>query len=201
MRCNRAFCIALVLLAVPVAALAQAPKPEEQDHAMLRALLVKGAEALNTRKFDAIAPSLDAGFTIITVDNQKLVGLDAFKNYYASLFDGPSALFNKIEFKVTADDLTRFLDPTTGIVYGVSEETYTFKDGDVRKMKTRWSAVTRKDGSDWKLVNVHFSTSVIDNPVLDAARSFTTKAAAGAAAIGLVLGIALMALLRRRPSS
>src|SRR5262249_47056098 len=197
----RAFCIALFLLAVPGVVLAQAPKPEEQDHAVLRALLVKGAEALNSRKFDAIAPSLDAGFTIITVDNQKLVGLDAFKNYYAGLFDGPSALFNKIEFNVVADDLTRFLDPTTGIVYGTSEETYTFKNGDVRKMKTRWSAVTRKDGNDWKLVNVHFSTSILDNPVLDAARSFTSKAAAGAAAIGLLVGIVLMALLRRRPSS
>lgn len=203
MKCSRAFCLAFVLLAVPAVTLAQASKPEDraEDHAMLRALLAKGAEALNSRNFDAIAPSLDPNFTIITVDNQKHVGLDAFKKYYASLFDGPSAIFSKIEARVTADDLTHFVDPSTGITYGTSEETYHFKDGDVRTMRTRWSAVSKKEGGAWKLVTVHFSTNVLDNPVLDAAKSLTKKIAAAAAVIGLVVGVLLMFLLRRRPST
>ncbi len=70
---------------------------------------------------------LHPGFTIITVDNQKLVGLDTVKKYYAALFDGPNAMLAKLEAKPVADELTRFLGDTTGVVYGVSDDTYTFR--------------------------------------------------------------------------
>ena len=49
------------------------------DHEALRALMKKAVEALNTRNFDAIAPSLHKNFTIVTVDNRKFTGLDEFK--------------------------------------------------------------------------------------------------------------------------
>ena len=67
---------------------------------------------------------------MITVDNQKLVGLDALKKYYAALFDGPNAMLAKMEVKPVADELTRFVGDTTGVVYGVSDDTYTFQDGE-----------------------------------------------------------------------
>ena len=165
----------------------------------MRALLVRGAETLNSRNFDAIAPSVDSGFTIITVDNQKHVGLDAFKKYYLGLFDGPNALLAKFETRVTADEETRFVDANTGVTYGTSQDTFHFKDGEVRTMQTRWSAVTKKDTGGWKLVNVHLSANVLDNPVLDATKSFSKKLVALGVVIGLVVGGLLVAFLRRRP--
>lgn len=191
-----ALCLALAALALPAAA-----QDRAKDHEELRALLTKGAEALNQRNFDAIAPSLHPSFTIITVDNRKHVGLDAFKKYYAAQFDGPDALLKSFEAKLEADEETRFIDVDTGLVYGTSRETYTFRDGDVRTMQTRWSAVTKKEGGAWKLASVHFSTNVLDNPVLEGVKSFYTKLAAGAAVLGLVLGAALFGLFRRRPAS
>ena len=194
------FCFVSLTLILAAGASAQAPQTAERakDHDVLRALLVRGAEALNKRNFDAVAPSLHPAFTIITADNQKHVGLDAFKKYYLGLFDGPNAVLSKFETRVAVDDETRFIDADTGVVYGTSQETYQFKDGDVRTMQTRWSAVTKKEAGDWKLVNVHFSANVLDNPVLDATKSFSKKLAAGGAVIGLVVGVLLMALLRRR---
>jgi ketosteroid isomerase-like protein len=196
----RVFCFVLLPLILAAGAWAQGPQSAElaKDHDALRALLVRGAEALNKRNFDAVAPSLHPAFTIITADNQKHVGLDAFKKYYLGLFEGPNAVLSKFETRVTADDETRFIDAGTGVVYGTSQETYQFKDGDVRTMQTRWSAVTKKEAGDWKLVNVHFSANVLDNPVLDATKSVSKKLAAGGAVIGLVVGVLLMALLRRR---
>lgn len=198
-------CFVLALVVAPVNVLAQAPAPAAQaadradDHAALRAMLAKGADALNTRKFDGIVPILHPAFTIVTVDNQKFVGADEFRKYYQGLFEGPQAVLNKIEVRLDADELTRFLDVNTGVVYGTSRDTYHFKDGDTREMKTRWTAVTQKDAGGWKLVNVHFSANLLDNPVLDAAQSFAKKLSAGAAAAGIVIGALLMLLLRRRP--
>ncbi len=169
------------------------------DHAALRALLVKGAEALNTRNFDSIMPSLHPNFTVVTVDNQKLVGADAFKKYYLGLFEGPGALVNKIETKPVADELTQFVGDNTGITYGTSQDTFHFKDGEVRTMPTRWSAVAQKDNGTWKLVNIHFSANLMDNPALAAAKSYAGKIAAGSGILGLLIGLASMTLLRRRP--
>ncbi|HYR33657.1 MAG TPA: nuclear transport factor 2 family protein [Burkholderiales bacterium] len=197
MRKAFAFCLALAL---PCAALSQ-DRPgtdRSKDHEALRALLVQGADALNKRNFDAIAPNLHPNFTIITVDNRKHVGLDAFKKYYLGLFEGPGAVLKHFETKVVADDETRFIGANTGVVYGTSQETFTFADGDMRSMQTRWSAVTQKDNDRWKLVNVHFSTNVLDNPVIDGVKSFYKKLAAGAAVVGLLVGALLFALLRRR---
>jgi ketosteroid isomerase-like protein len=197
----RASCFALMLLVPAGAALAQSPTGADRtaDHEALRGLLAKSVQALNTRNFDAIAPSVHPSFTIITSDNRKHVGLDAFRKYYAGLFNGPDATLKNFETKVVADEETRFIDVNTGVVHGTSQDTYSFTDGDVRTMQTRWSAVTRKEGDGWQLVNVHFSSNVLENPVLDGTRSFYQKLAAGAAVVGLLLGILLTALLRRRP--
>ena len=177
------------------------PAERKEEHAALRAMLVKGSEALNTRNFDGMIPLLHPAFTIVTVDNRKLVGADEFKKYYLGLFDGPQAVLTKLEVRLDADEATRFLDENTGVVYGTSRDTFHFKDGDVREMKTRWSAVTQKEADGWKLVNLHLSASVLDNPVLEAAKSQLTKIAAAAAIAGLLVGAVLALLMRRGRSA
>jgi hypothetical protein len=199
-RIQRLVCVVAAIVATSLAS-AQTPQTgvRNPDHDSLRALLTKSAEALNERNLDSMAGAVHPGFTVITLDNQKLVGLDALKKYYAELFDGPNAILDKMEVNPVADELTLFLDETTGVVYGTSEDTYHFKDGDTRKMKTRWSAVVTKDSGAWNLVNVHFSSNLLDNPMLDAAKAYAQKTAMIAGVVGLIVGALLMALLRRRP--
>lgn len=199
MKCLLALCSFLLSSAL----LAQAPAPadREADHNALRAMLTKSMEALNTRNFDGMVPLLHPKFTIITVDNQKFVGVEAFKKYYLGLFDGPNAMLTKMETRLAADELTLFLDDDTGIAYGTSQDTFHFKDGDVRTMNTRWTAVTQKEGGQWKLVNAHFSANLLDNPVLDASKSYAKKLAIGAAIGGIVIGALVALLLRRKQSA
>lgn len=192
--------LAALLMCGTVAA--QTPQIEErkQDHDALRAVLEQSAQALTSRNMDLLAPIADSGLIVITVDNQKLIGLDAFRKYYNGLFDGASATLTKFETKPVADDLTRFLSETTGVAYGTTEDTFHFKDGDVRSMKSRWSAVVQKEANAWKLVSVHFSANLVDNPVIHAAKSYAMKLAAGAAVAGLIVGALLMMLMRRKPA-
>ena len=65
-------------------------------------------------------------------------------------------------------------------------------------MKTRWTAVVQKDKAVWKLVTVHFSADLLDNPVLDIAKSFAIKAALGGLVVGLLVGGGMMFLVGRQ---
>ena len=177
---------------------ATAQEQRKADHDQLRELLTRGAEALNTRKLDAMAPYLHPDFTVVTVDNRKIRGLPEFKQYWNGLFEGKEAVLRSIETKPEADELSRFLDDNTGMSFGTSDDRYTFSDGEVRQMKSRWSAVVQKHDNAWKIVSVHFSASLFDNPVLDAAKQAVQKWALIAGALGIAIGLAIGLVLRRR---
>jgi len=175
-----------------------AQEQRKADHDQLRELMKRGAEALNTRKLDAMAPHLHPEFTVVTVDNQKLRGLAEFKQYWIGLFEGKDAIVKSIETNPVADDLARFLDDNTAMSFGTSDDRYTFNDGEIRQMKSRWSAVLQKDSDTWKIVSVHFSSNLLDNPVLEATKRAVQKWALIAGAIGIAIGLALGFLMRRR---
>jgi uncharacterized protein HemX len=49
-----------------------------------------------------------------------------------------------------------------------------------------------------KLVKVHFSANILDNPVLDAAKASTIKLAGLALLVGIILGAGIVYLVKRR---
>lgn len=190
--------ILLAVVAFGLVAPAFAEEKRSQDHDQLRALLKLGAEALTTRKVEPMLPYLHPEFTVVTVDNRKLKGVAELQQYWNEVFNGKTPLLKSMVSRPEADQLTTFLDDNSGIVYGTSNDRYTFMDGDVRDMSTRWSAVVQKDGKIWKLVSIHFSTNVLNNPVVDAAKSAAKRAMIIAGAFGLAIGLVIGFLLWRR---
>lgn len=195
---SRSLVVVLSLL-LAFSLFAQSPAEERHaDHEELRALLRAGTQALNARQIDALAPLFARQFVITTVDGRTFRDLAAFKAYIDQLY---GTQVQKIDFRPEAAELTQFVGPDTGLSWGKSDDTYTFKDGDVRTMTSRWTAtVTREDGR-WKVAALHISANILDNPVVDATRRWVWIAAAIALAIGLLLGFVLRALTARRASS
>ena len=101
----------------------------------------------------------------------------------------------------TADAASEFIGENVGLADGTSKETYTFRDGDVRDMTTRWTAVLEKEEGNWKISQIHFSANILDNPVLSAAQ----RAAGGniflPAGIGFALGALIIGLLGRKKTA
>ncbi len=190
----------LAVLSLGLATPASAQEARSQDHEQLRALLKLGAEAMSTRQLDAIAPYLHPEFVLVTVDNRKLKGTAELQQYWNELFDGEAPRLKSMEVHPEADELTTFLDEDSGVVYGTSKDRYTFTDGDVREMTSRWSAMVQKDGGTWKLASVHISADLLDNPVLNAAKNLGQRMMMMAGVIGLAVGLVIGFLLRRRPS-
>ncbi len=178
--------------AAPAPALsAAAPSGEARhsDHEELRALLKTATEAFDTREMSALAPFVAERVFITTVDGRSFTSLAEFKSYLDEL---NKSSVKKIEFHPAADELTTFLDEDDGVCRGSSNDSYTFADGDVRQMKSRWTATVHRDGGRWKLVSLHISANLLDNPVVDTAK----KQAGKLAGLGLVAGIAIGYLLR-----
>lgn len=202
-KCMRqvALLMMLVLIGLPPIN-ASAQEARQADHEALRGILKTSKEALNSKNFDLLKPLLaKENFTIITVDNQKFTSLEKFSKYWDKLLKGNDAVLKDIQIDPSADSTTEFLADNVGVVDGTSNETYHFKDGDVRTMQTRWTAVVKQEDGAWKIVKVHFSSNVLDNPLLNAAKQAVERYALIAAIAGFAFGALVMGFLRRRKTA
>lgn len=174
----------------------------DADHEALRGLMKASSEALNTSNFDLLKPTLSSkNFTFITVDNQRFNNLEEFKSYWEKTFNGKTALLKSVKVEPTATGETQFLSDNVGFVDGTAEETYTFRDGDVRKMTTRWTAVVSKEDDAWKIAQIHFSSNILDNPVLSAAKKAAGSNILIPALVGFALGALLLGVIRRKKTA
>ncbi|WP_300330814.1 nuclear transport factor 2 family protein [Accumulibacter sp.] len=174
------------------------------DDANLRGLLVAATHAVNTRNFRALADIALPEFTLITVDDQQLVGADAIEKYYARLVDGPDAVLRKIQVEPIAEETSIVARDAAAAVFGRSAGKLTFRHGGERSIKLRWSVNVVKEGDRWKLASAHVSANLLANPVLDIAREDADLARRPAALAGLAVGLAggllIMAFWLRRRS-
>jgi hypothetical protein len=194
---TRTKCLLLcsITLLIATSAFAQEREP---DHNELRALLRTATEAMNAGNFDALKPLFYSKFSITTVDQKLFTSIDDFKAYYEGLLKGDKAPLKSVAFKPEADALTDFIGDNLGLSHGTSIDTYTFADGDVRTMTSRWTATVYKDNGKWKILSLHLGVNLLDNPVVAALKSYTYKAGLGAGLGGLIVGFLVAWVLRGR---
>lgn len=157
-------------------------------------MLRTATDALNRRDVSALSPLFASRCYITTVDGQTFRDAAGFKAYLDHLY-GTSV--SKIEFHPVADDLTAFLGSDSGICVGSSNDTYTFKDGSTRSMTSRWTATVHKEDGKWKLVGLHTSANILDNPVVDATKTKGYAVSSAALIVGAIAGFALRAATKR----
>jgi hypothetical protein len=181
----------------------QSDQSHKKDHEDLTNLRETTVKAINTRSFDLLKPYLlENNLTVITVDGQKFASLDAFRDYWTKLFDNKSYGIDRIEVKPVADGPTEFLADTVGVCHGTSNDSYFFKNGEVKVMPERWSAVVIKDKGVWKVSRIIFSANILDNPVVttikDDIQKFVVIAVLAGALVGVVIGALGMSMIRKK---
>lgn len=187
----------------PPGAAATPDQVHAKDHIDLTKLREITEKAINTRNFDTLKPYLvKDSLTVITVDGQKFVSLDAFRDYWTKLFENKTYGVDKIEVKPVADGPTEFLCDTVGVCHGTSNDTYYFKSGETKVMPERWSAVVVKDGDTWKVSRIIFSANILDNPVVttikDDIQKFVIVAVLAGAVVGIVIGALGASMMRKK---
>lgn len=152
-------------------------------------------EALNTRNFTKIDPYLHPQFIITTVDNQVFHTTSEFEKYWNQQF---SSTIENIKMQLQGESIRTFLSPEIDVAAGGAITTFSFKDGKSANMTLRWTAVLQKLEDKWMIQSLHFSSNLLDNPVLNAARQLNKTLGVAAGLVGFLLGAATMVILNRR---
>jgi len=179
-------CLCFFLLATAFAA----DEPDHAIHEELRALLGGMQQAVNTGKYENLAPYFTEKLRVTTINQETLSTRPAIASYFNTWF-GPGGYLKSVEMKLNADAVTElYADKTMGVVRGSGEERYILSDGRHFDMKTRWTATVIKDtDGKWRILALHIGTNFLDNPILAKAEGALITFAAGGVAGGLLLGL------------
>lgn len=194
-RCTQLLSSVLLVLAMwclPQAALAD---NQQEINSILKTREV-ALETINNRDFSKIEPYLHPSFTITTVDNQVFHKVPEFEKYWNQQF---SSSIQNIKMNLPGETVRTFLSPETVVSSGEAISTFSFKDGKSADMAMRWTAVLQKLQDKWTIQSLHFSSNLLDNPVLSAAQGLGKTIGIAAGVGGFLLGVVTMLIFRRQP--
>jgi hypothetical protein len=181
--------LSCLFLLVSGAALA-AEEPDHTIHEELRALLGGMQQAINSGKYENLAPYFAEKMRVTTINQETLSSRPDIVTYFNHWF-GPGGYLKSVEMKLSADALTElYADKTMGVVRGDGQERYALADGRHFDMKTRWTATVIKDtDGKWRILALHIGTNFLDNPILAKAENALVWGIGGGIAGGLILGV------------
>lgn len=189
--------LALLLCAGSNSRALAAEENREADHAALRALRDKVAQAIDNQDIKTLASCFAKEFAFTAVNQTVVTNETQMQELFDRMFRGNDALVTTLKTEPKADILTRFVDTNTGICYGSSKDTYTMKSGKVVEMNVRWSATVVKENGEWKVAIAHVGTDFLNNPVLEGVEKFTKMIGFGAGVGGLLVGLVIGRMLGR----
>jgi len=159
---------------------------------MLRKMLADIQDGLNKRDFSLVKPHLDDKVIITFLNAELTKGISGAEAYMNRIFNGAGAVLKDYSTNATVDQPAIFYGDTA-VAAGSTVDSFKFADGMGLDLNTRWSTTVIKEGDQWKIVALHFSSNLFDNALLNKAGQ--TNLYFGIA--GLVLGILVILVVGR----
>ncbi len=159
----------------------------QADRAQLLEKLSLIEKAINTQEIASLVPILDKNAVLIYQDAQVARGIDEMRTYYEKMLGTTNAILKSYTTKAKVGAPARFFG-NVAVADGSSKDTIIFINGSELTIDTRWTVTLVKQANQWKVVQLHFSGSLFDNPLLDAAKNKLWIAAIIAGIAGLLLG-------------
>lgn len=183
----------LICLLVFVGSVAQAQ--DEAVHDEIRAMRDRAIAAFEARDVEALFAELDDRVIFTAMNNETVTGKDALTAYYAKMMDGSAGLVSDLQVAFETDALATLLAGNqAAVASGSVVAAFKMRAGPEFSVPLRWTATLSRDSGAWKIVALHFSANIFDNPIDSALRSYLWLMLAAALAVGLVAGL----VLRRR---
>jgi ketosteroid isomerase-like protein len=140
----------------------------ESDREVLRTMLDEMKEALNKHDFDTAAKYLHSDGVITYYNGVVTVGHEQARAFFDRMLKDAMPVVK--EYRVTGDvSAPAFFHGDTAVAYGVTEEFYKLTNGLEFTLNGLWSVTLQKNQDQWQIVNLHFSTNLFDNPLLNTA--------------------------------
>jgi uncharacterized protein (TIGR02246 family) len=179
----------ILVLFAGLFALSNAPAAEDPAHQELRDLRTSIINAIVKGDIDTVLNHVHPDVVVTWQNSEVCRGRQGLKDFFEKT--GRES-FKGYKLPPTPDELTILHGGDTGISFGETIAGYKLLGKDY-EMKSRWTATVVKVDGRWQLAAYHISMNVLDNPLLNTAKS----ALSAAAGIALLLGLALGVLLGR----
>ena len=124
-------------------------------------------------------------------------GKDEVRAYYGRMVGHDKAILNKYLTKASIGAPAKFYGDVAIADGSTLDEFYPIARG-VFKLDSRWSTTVVKNAGQWKIVSLHLSSNVFNNPLIDELKGDIVKAGVGGLVAGLVLMWLISWALRRR---
>ena len=187
------FRLMLCLLFFAFGSVAQAQ--DEAVHDEIRAMRDRAIAAFEARDVAELFAELDDRVIFTAMNNETVTGKEALTAYYAKMMDGSAGLVSDLQVAFETDALATLLAGNqAAVASGSVVAAFKMRAGLEFSVPLRWTATLSRDSGAWKIVALHFSANIFDNPIDSALRSYLWLMLAAALAVGLVAGL----VLRRR---
>lgn len=164
-----------LLLVVPVLA-------GEEDKDALRKLRTTYEQAIANRDLSSLEPHLARDFSAVMITAEEVKGYDGIVSYWQKVTD---FLGKDGTYQVSIDPDDTIFEGNTAITMGRAKE-HAVRGGKVLDFTSKWTAIARKEGAEWKLVRIQASIDPIHNPLITAVQG-VEKWIIGA--LALVIGV------------
>ena len=149
-------------------------------------------DALNAQDLSAALQYLDDDIIITYQDSTVTQGLDGATEYYNRMMEGAAAIVTEFSTEASVGAPAVF-HGDTAVAYGKAVDKYVLARGLKMTLDANWSMTARKVDGEWKVIALHFSTDLFDNPLLNNSRRLTRIVGV----IGVVVGMLLMWIIGR----
>jgi len=172
------------------------PDPHEADRKQLLALFAEVEAAINDQNVDRMLAQMDDRVTVVWLNAEVSRGKQEVKAYYGRMVGTEQAILKKYLTKAKVGAPAKFYGDVAVADGSAADEFYPNARG-VFRLDSRWSVALAKNSGEWKIVSLHLSSNVFNNPLLDEAKSDILYAGAGGVLGGLILMYLFMRLRRR----
>jgi ketosteroid isomerase-like protein len=176
---------------------AQDADPRAEDRKQLLNVLTEVEAAINDQNIDRMLAQMDEKVTVIWLNAEVSRGKQEVKAYYRRMVGGEQAILKKYLTKAKLGASAKFHGDVAIADGSAADEFYPVARG-YFTLDSRWSSTMVKNAGEWKIVSLHLSSNVFNNPLLDEVKADILKAGAGGILGGLLLMYLFMRLRRRR---
>lgn len=166
----------------------------EEDKVALRNLKAIYEKAIASRDLASLKPHLAADFTAVMITADEVKGFDGILAYWKKVED---FIGKDGTYQVTVDADDTIFEGNIAIAKGRANEK-TVSGGENIDFVSKWTAIARKEGGEWKLVRLQASIDPIGNPIIKALQGYQSGFIGLAALVG---GLIIGRLLPRRKAA
>jgi len=195
--CRLVFVLAAIVALTGRGSFAADVDPHAEDRKQLLHLLAEVEAGINAQNIDRMLAQMDDNATVTWLNAEVSRGKADIKAYYQRMVGAEGAILKNYLTKAKLSAPAKFYGDIAVADGTTADEFFPWKRA-VFKFNSNWSGTMTKADGQWKLVSLHLSANVFNNPLLDEYREILWYVGLGAFGAGLILMFLIMRFARRR---